>query len=80
MKKLFTLVAVAMFSLAMVACSSNVDKGKKLIDGMMEAVENEDYAKMMEIAAEMEKLEAELTDEEIEQIEDYAEEKYGDYM
>lgn len=73
MKKLFTIAAVAMFSLAMVACSSNVDKGKKLMDQMYEAVEAGDLEKAMKLGAELEELEKELTDEERAELEKYAE-------
>lgn len=73
MKKLFTIAAVAMFSLAMVACSSNVDKGKKLMDQMYEAVEAGDLEKAMKLGAELEELEKELTDEEKAELEKYAE-------
>lgn len=78
MKKLFTIAAVAMFSLAMVACQSNVDKGKKLMDQMYEAVEAGDLAKAMKLSAEMEELDKELTDEERAELEKYAE-KFGDF-
>lgn len=78
MKKLFTIAAVAMFSLAMVACSSNVDKGKKLLDQIYEAAKAGDYAKVTKLGAEFEELEKELTDEEKAELEKYAE-KFGDF-
>lgn len=78
MKKLFTIAAVAMFSLAMVACQSNVDKGKKLMDQLYEAVEAGDFEKAMKLSAEMEELDKELTDEERAELEKYAE-KFGDF-
>ena len=78
MKKLFTIAAVAMFSLAMVACQSNVDKGKKLMDQMYEAVEAGDLEKALKLSAEMEELDKELTDEERAELEKYAE-KFGDF-
>lgn len=42
MKKILTIVAVAMFSLVMVACQSDVDKAKELIDKTVQAIERGD--------------------------------------
>lgn len=78
MKKLFTIVAVAMFALAMVSCASNVDKAKGLVDDFIEAIKAEDEAKVEEIAKEMEALDKELTEEERAEIDEYAESKMGE--
>jgi hypothetical protein len=85
MKKLFTIAAVAMFSLAMVACGGssnaekNVDKGKKLVDQAYKALMAGDYEKVSDLEEEMDKLEKELTKEEKAELEKYAAEKFGEY-
>lgn len=52
MKKLFTIVAVAMFSLVMVACASGVEKGKKIVDKQVKALAEGDLQELMELEIE----------------------------
>ncbi len=56
MKKLFTIAAVAMFSLAMVACNSEVDKAKKLVDKIYTATLMEDWEEVQRLEAELSSL------------------------
>ena len=71
MKKILTIVAIAMFSFAMVSCTSDVDKAKKLIDKMVEAIEDGDDAAADRYMEEYNQLYLTLSAEEKAEVDEY---------
>lgn len=76
MKKIFTLLAVAMMSLAMVSCGGGqtpLEKAEDLVEQMEKALQDKDAEALKEIAAEVEALEIDedtLTEEEQQKLEE----------
>ncbi len=63
MKKFF-MIALAAMSLSLVSCKKSVeDQAKAYVDALIEAKNNNDFAKMLEIATEVEKWQSTLSEE-----------------